>query len=78
MQSTDYSQINFTISVLLEHIYFEQNERLVSFLMGTLPLIIMSHYNEKMLCFAKFMWPYISDNRQACSVERFKLLKGSY
>lgn len=35
----------------LEHIYFEQNEGLVSFLMGTLPLIIMSHYNEKMLCF---------------------------
>lgn len=35
----------------LEYIYFKQNEELVSFLMGTLPLIIMSHYNEKMLCF---------------------------
>jgi hypothetical protein len=36
---------------LFEHIYFEQNERLVLFLMGALPLIIMSHCNEKMLCF---------------------------
>lgn len=36
---------------LFEHIYFEQNERLVLLLMGTLPLIIMPRCNEKMLCF---------------------------
>ena len=36
---------------LFERIYFEQNERLVLLLMGTLPLKIMPRGNEKTLCF---------------------------